>query len=244
MKGSNLVWVFIAFACYLIGMVLIGAAFMKKNKNSEDYFLGGRKIGGWVAALSAQASDMSGWLLMGLPGNIYAFGTNQIWIAVGLFIGTVANWLFVSSRLRRYTIRANNALTFPAYLENRFHDDKKRMLVVSSVVVVVFFLVYTASALAAGGKLFNSVFGLDYHIALAIGVAVILVYTFMGGFLAVCTTDFVQGMLMLVGLLTVPIVALFIIKPGALSDTLADTLKGTGVSVSSFLNPLKMETRI
>ena len=115
MKGSNLVWVFIAFACYLIGMVLIGAAFMKKNKNSEDYFLGGRKIGGWVAALSAQASDMSGWLLMGLPGNIYAFGTNQIWIAVGLFIGTVANWLFVSSRLRRYTIRANNALTFPAY---------------------------------------------------------------------------------------------------------------------------------
>ncbi len=239
MKGSNLVWVFIAFACYLIGMVLIGAAFMKKNKNSEDYFLGGRKIGGWVAALSAQASDMSGWLLMGLPGNIYAFGTNQIWIAVGLFIGTVANWLFVSSRLRRYTIRANNALTFPAYLENRFHDDKKRMLVVSSVVVVVFFLVYTASALAAGGKLFNSVFGLDYHIALAIGVAVILVYTFMGGFLAVCTTDFVQGMLMLVGLLTVPIVALFIVKPGALSDTLADTLKGTGVSVSSFLNPLK-----
>lgn len=237
MKGSNLVWIFVAFACYLIGMILIGAAYMKKTKDSEDYFLGGRKIGGWVAAFSAQASDMSGWLLMGLPGSVYALGTNQVWIAVGLFIGTVANWLFVATRLRRYTIRANNAMTFPAYLENRFHDEKKRLLVVASVVVVIFFLVYTASALAAGGKLFNAVFEVDYHIALAIGVAVILIYTFMGGFMAVCTTDFVQGTLMLVGLLAVPIIALFIVKPGELTSTLAGTL--SDVSVSSFLNPLK-----
>ncbi len=235
MKGTNLVWVLSAFVVYLIGMILIGAAYMKKNNSSEDYFLGGRKIGGWVAALSAQASDMSGWLLMGLPGNVYALGTGQIWIAVGLFIGTVCNWVFVSSRLRRYTIRANNALTFPAYLENRFHDEKKRMLIISSIVVVVFFLVYTASALAAGGKLFNSVFGVDYHIALAIGVTVILVYTFMGGFMAVCVTDFIQGTLMLIGLLTVPIIALFIVKPSELSSILTDT----GVNAANFLNPLK-----
>ncbi|MBQ3546510.1 MAG: sodium/proline symporter PutP [Lachnospiraceae bacterium] len=233
--NSNQIWVLSAFAVYLIGMILIGASFMKKNKTSEDYFLGGRQIGGWVAALSAQASDMSGWLLMGLPGSIYAVGTGEIWVAVGLFIGTVCNWVFVASRLRKYTIRANNALTFPAYLENRFYDKKKILLVISSVVVVVFFLVYTASALAAGGKLFNSVFGIDYNIALTIGVVVILVYTFMGGFLAVCTTDFIQGMLMLVGLLTVPLVALAIVKPSELSGLLADS----GVNADNFLNPLK-----
>lgn len=235
MKGTNLIWVLIAFAFYLIGMIIIGALCMKKNKTSEDYFLGGRQIGGWVAALSAQASDMSGWLLMGLPGSIYLLGTGQIWVAVGLLIGTACNWMFVASRLRRYTIRANNALTFPTYLENRFHDEKKIMLLIASIVVVVFFLVYTASALAAGGKLFNSVFGVDYHVALTIGVAVILIYTFMGGFLAVCTTDFVQGTLMLVGLLAVPIIALFLVKPSELGGVLTSS----GVTASDFVNPLK-----
>ncbi len=150
---------------------------------------------------------MSGWLLMGLPGAVYALGTGQAWIAVGLFIGTVCNWVFISARLRRYTIVANNSLTLPAYFENRFRDEKRILLLISSVVIVVFFLVYTASALAAGGTLFHSVFGLDYHIALAIGALVILAYTFMGGFMAVCTTDFIQGTLMLIGLLAVPIVA-------------------------------------
>lgn len=235
MKGSNLIWVLVAFACYLLGMILIGASFMKKNKSSEDYFLGGRQIGGWVAALSAQASDMSGWLLMGLPGSIYAVGTGEIWVAIGLFIGTVLNWLFVATRLRRYSIRANNALTFPGYLENRFHDKNKSMLLVSSIVVVVFFLVYTASALASGGKLFNSVFGIDYHIALTVGVIVILVYTFMGGFLAVCTTDFIQGTLMLVGLLAVPIIALFIVSPSEITASLSSS----GVETASYLNPFK-----
>lgn len=235
MKGTNLVWVLIAFACYLMVMIVIGALFMKKNKTTEDYFLGGRKIGGWVAALSAQASDMSGWLLMGLPGSIYMLGTGQVWTAIGLLIGTACNWMFVASRLRRYTIRANNALTFPAYLENRFHDEKKRMLLISSIVVVIFFLIYTASALAAGGKLFNSVFGINYHIALTIGCAVILVYTFMGGFLAVCTTDFIQGMLMLVGLLAVPLIALFIVNPSELSGILNDS----GVVAADFVNPFK-----
>ena len=178
---------------YLAMMIVIGAVYMKKTSSSEDYFLGGRGLNGWVAALSAQASDMSGWLLMGLPGAIYSLGSGQIWIAVGLFIGTVLNWVCISGRLRKYTIVANNSMTIPAFFENRYRDKKKILLLISSIVIVVFFLVYTASALAAGGKLFNTVFGLDYHVALAIGAAVILCYTFMGGFMAVCVTDFVQG---------------------------------------------------
>ena len=207
MTTSNIVAILIAFVAYLIFMIIIGAIYMKKTNNVDDYFLGGRGLNGWVAALSAQASDMSGWLLMGLPGSIYALGTGQAWIAIGLFIGTVLNWLIISGRLRRYTIVANNSVTLPAYFENRFHDKKRILLTISSVVITIFFLVYTASALAAGGKLFTSVFGIDYHMALAIGAFVILAYTFMGGFMAVCVTDFVQGTLMLIGLLVVPIVA-------------------------------------
>lgn len=194
-----------AFAFYLLIMIGIGVWSMKKTSSTEDYFLGGRGLNGWVAALSAQASDMSGWLLMGLPGSIYAFGTGQAWIAIGLFIGTVCNWLFISKRLRSYTIIANNSMTLPEFFENRYRDKNKIILTISSIVIVIFFLVYTASALASGGKLFHAVFGIDYHIALAIGAVVILIYTFLGGFLAVCTTDFVQGMLMLVGLMVVPI---------------------------------------
>ena len=125
-----------AFVVYLLIMIVIGAVYMKKTSNSEDYFLGGRGLNGWVAALSAQASDMSGWLLMGLPGSIYAFGTGQVWIAVGLFIGTVLNWVCISGRLRKYTIAANNSLTIPAYFENRFRDKKKILLLISSIVKV------------------------------------------------------------------------------------------------------------
>lgn len=218
---SNTIWFLVAFAAYLLMMVTIGAFYMKRNKDADDYFLGGRGLGSWVAALSAQASDMSGWLLMGLPGSVYALGTGQAWIAVGLFIGTVLNWYIISARLRRYTIRANNSVTFPEYLENRFHDKKKVLLLVSSIVIVVFFLVYTASALAAGGKLFASVFGVDYTLALTIGAAVILAYTFMGGFMAVCTTDFIQGTLMLVALLVVPLLAYFIMGPENMTASLA-----------------------
>ena len=218
---SNTIWFLVAFAAYLLMMVTIGAFYMKRNKDADDYFLGGRGLGGWVAALSAQASDMSGWLLMGLPGSGYALGTGQAWLAVGLFIGTVLNWYIISARLRRYTIRANNSVTFPEYLENRFHDKKKVLLLVSSIVIVVFFLVYTASALAAGGKLFASVFGVDYTLALTIGAAVILAYTFMGGFMAVCTTDFIQGTLMLVALLVVPLLAYFIMGPENMTASLA-----------------------
>lgn len=231
MSGSTLVWVLVAFAAYMLFMLGIGVVCMKQTNSSEDFFLGGRGLNGWVAALSAQASDMSGWLLMGLPGAIYAFGTGQAWIAVGLFIGTVCNWVFISGRLRRYTIVANNSLTLPAYFENRFKDNRKILLGVSSVVIVIFFLVYTASALAAGGKLFNTVFGFDYKISMTLGAAVILIYTFMGGFMAVCVTDFVQGMLMIVGLMVVPIVAYFLI-PGSLTDALTTS----GMNSATFLN--------
>ena len=235
MSTTNII-ILVAFGIYLLLMIAIGAAYVRSTSNAEDYFLGGRRLNGWIAALSAQASDMSGWLLMGLPGAVYAFGTGQIWIAVGLFIGTVLNWIFISRRLRRYTIAANNSLTLPAFFENRYRDKKRILLLVSSIMIVIFFLVYTASALAAGGKLFNSVFGLDYHLALCIGAAVILIYTFLGGFKAVCTTDFIQGMLMLVGLLVVPILAY-----AMLSGNMTDLLNESGVAggASSFLNPVK-----
>lgn len=204
---------------------------MRKTNNTEDYFLGGRGLNSWVAALSAQASDMSGWLLMGLPGSIYALGTGQAWIAIGLFIGTALNWLCIAKRLRRYTIVANNSLTLPEFFENRFHDKKKILLGISSIVIVIFFLVYTASALASGGKLFNMVFGVDYHIALAIGAIVILTYTFLGGFLAVCTTDFIQGTMMLIALLVVPIVAYNMI-----GTDLGTALVNSGVASSDYMS--------
>ena len=240
MNKTSIIWVLISFVAYLAMMLVIGAKFMKKNKSSEDYFLGGRNLGGWVAALSAQASDMSGWLLMGLPGAIYAGGTGQAWIAVGLFIGTVLNWIFVSSRLRRYTIKAKNSLTLPEYFQNRFHDKTKILITISSVIIVIFFLVYTASALAAGGKLFTVVFGIDYKIALTIGEVVILAYTFMGGFMAVCVTDFIQGFLMITALMIIPFVS-FIIIGG--TDNVVQLLGDSGVTggASSFLNIMQSD---
>ena len=232
--NSTTIWILVAFIAYMAMMLLIGASYMKTGKSTEDYFLGGRKLGGWVVALSAQASDMSGWLLMGLPGSVYALGTGQMWIAVGLFIGTVANWIIISGRLRRYTIVANNSLTLPAYFENRFHDKKRILLGISSVVIVIFFLVYTASAFASGGKLFSTVFGCSYHVSLTIGAVIILAYTFMGGFMAVCTTDFIQGMLMLVALVTVPVVAFAL-----MGGNVGPALEQTGVSAANFLNVMK-----
>ena len=211
---SNTVWIIIAFVLYIVLMVVIGAVYSKRTKSAEDYFLGGRGLGGWVGAMSAQASDMSGWLLMGLPGSIYLLGTGEIWVSLGLFLGTLFNWILVAGRLRRYTIRANNSVTLPEYFENRFHDKSKALILVSAIVFVIFFLVYTASALSSGAKLFKVVFGLDYTWALLIGTIVILIYTFLGGFLAVCTTDFIQGMMMIVMILAVPIILLFLIEPG------------------------------
>ena len=227
-------WILLAFACYMLGMLIIGITSSKKNKNADDYFLGGRNLGGWVAALSAQASDMSGWLLMGLPGAIYAIGANQAWIAIGLLLGTIFNWLFVAGKLRRYTIKAGNAMTIPQYLSNRFRDNKKILMAISAIVIVIFFLVYTASAFAAGGKLFSSVTALSYHQSLTLGVLVILIYTFFGGFIAVCKTDFIQGLMMLIGILTIPIVAVMLMGAGQIVPNLVDS--GLEVSASQFLN--------
>ena len=226
----------IVFAIYLLFMVAIGVYFFVRSKSGGDkgYFLGGRQMGPWVSALSAGASDMSAWVLMGLPASIYAAGLGQAWIAIGLFIGTVLNWLFISGRLRRYTIVANNSLTLPEYFENRFHDKKKILLGSSSVVIVIFFLVYTASAFASGGKLFSTVFGCSYHVSLTIGAVIILAYTFMGGFMAVCTTDFIQGMLMLIALVTVPVVAFAL-----MGGNVGASLEQTGVTAANFLNVMK-----
>lgn len=237
-------WIILAFALYMMMMVVVGIVCARQNKDAEDYFLGGRKLNGWVAALSAQASDMSGWLLMGLPGSVYALGTGQGWIAIGLFLGTVFNWLCISRRLRRYTIRAGNALTLPTYFENRFHDKKRILLFVSSVTIVIFFLVYTASALAAGGKLFNSVFGVDYRVALTIGAAVILIYTFMGGFLAVCVTDFIQGSLMLVALLTVPLLAWRLLGAGGATQILNESFEGGTIAFLSMTSDANGKYRL
>ena len=232
---STTVAVICAFVFYLLIMVVVGFYTGKKTQDSEDYFLGGRQLSGPVAALSAQASDMSGWLLMGLPGSIYALGTGQVWIAIGLLIGTILNWIIIAKPLRAYTIVAGNSMTLPEFLNNRFHDDKNLLKGIASVVITVFFLVYTASALAAGGKLFNSVLGWDYHVSLLIGALVILSYTLLGGFLAVCTTDFIQGTLMLVGLLIVPIMAFFFID-GSFSEQLASTGVNSAHYLSLFYN--------
>ena len=215
MTTSNII-VLVAFAFYMLLMIVIGVIYSRKTKNNEDYFLGGRNLGGWTAALSAQASDMSGWLLMGLPGSVYLAGTGEVWIAVGLLLGTILNWYLVSSRLRKYTIVAGNSLTIPSFFQNRYRDKRGVIKIVSAIIIAVFFAVYTASAFSSGAKLFATLFGhgqngeMDqtaYLIGLAIASVVILVYTFMGGFKAVCTTDLIQGLLMLVAILAVPIIA-------------------------------------
>ncbi len=213
MTSSNVI-VLCAFAFYMALMIVIGAIYSRSTKNNEDYFLGGRNLGAWTAAISAEASDMSGWLLMGLPGAFYLTGSGDIWVAIGLLIGTVLNWFFVSGRLRKYTIASGNSLTIPSFFDNRF-KSKGVLKVVSAVIITIFFAVYTASAFSSGAKLFATLFGGDttesfqqfYIIGLIIAAAVILIYTFLGGFKAVCTTDLIQGMMMIIAILTVPIIA-------------------------------------
>ena len=186
----------VTFVVYLIGMLVIGLAAYRMTSNLSDYVLGGRRLGGGVAALSAGASDMSGWLLLGLPGAMYAAGMNQIWIAVGLCIGAYLNWQFVAKRLRIYTEVARDSITVPDYLENRFHDDSNLLRVISALVILLFFTFYTSAGMVSGAILFEKSFGLDYKVALWVGAMVIISYTFLGGFLAVCWTDFIQGLLM------------------------------------------------
>lgn len=194
------------FILYLVFMLGVGAFFYKRTNNLSDYILGGRRVNYWVTSLSAQASDMSGWLLMGLPGYAYLAGLEAFWIAFGLAVGTWFNWRFVAKRLRLYTEKAGDSITLPDYFENRFRDRSRVLRIVSSIFILVFFLIYTSSGFVAGAKLFSSVFGLPYQTGLLVGVVVIIGYTFLGGYMAVSWTDFFQGVLMFIAVTIVPIV--------------------------------------
>lgn len=196
--------ILITFVGYLVLTMLIGVVAYKATSSLSDYILGGRRLGPGVAALSVGASDMSGWLLLGLPGAVYLSGVNQAWIGIGLVIGAWLNWLFVAKRLRVYTEQANDSLTLPDFLENRLADHSGLIRVISAVTILVFFVFYTASGLVGGAILFEQVFGLSYITALLLGGGVIVAYTFVGGFLAVSWTDFFQGILMLLALIALP----------------------------------------
>ena len=190
-----------AFALYLGFMVVIGLRYMKKNNSALDFFLGGRRTGPWMTALSAEASDMSGWLLMGLPGLAYLGGMKEaFWTAAGLVVGTYLNWLIVAKPLRKCTIAFGDSITIPEFLTNRFKDKSHVLAAISVIFIALFFTIYTASGFVACAKLFNSVFGLPYYAGLTIGLIVILSYTILGGYLAVCATDFIQGTLMFIAL--------------------------------------------
>nr|WP_165855346.1 sodium/proline symporter PutP [Marinobacter sp. JSM 1782161] len=207
MVGSN-VGVTVTFIIYILLMLAIGYIAWKRTSNLSDYVLGGRSLGPMPSALSAGASDMSGWLLLGLPGYAYAAGYEAIWIAVGLLVGTWLNWLIVARRLRTYSLAAGDSLTLPSYFENRFEDKSRILRIISAFFILLFFLFYTSSGLVAGGKLFETVFGIDYTNAVIIGTVAVVSYTFFGGFLAVVWTDVIQGLLMFAALLLVPIMAI------------------------------------
>lgn len=240
------VWEILAMVLYLVLVVGVGVYFFFKGKKQEEgekeYFLGGRNMGGWVAALSAGASDMSAWVLMGLPGSIYLLGLGQIWISVGLLIGTLCAWIFIAPRLRRFSIRANDSITIPQFLTNRFMSENITLQVVSAIVFAVAYCIYSASSIVACGDLFNTVMGIDKSTAMLIATVVIVVYTLLGGFNAVCWTDFFQGMLMLGALMIVPIIAAIMLHmPGfaapemSIGENYYNLLSGDGVSNMSVI---------
>lgn len=199
----NTVCIVIAILVYLAALLIMGVSFAKENNTVDDYYLGGRKLGPFVTAMSAEASDMSSWLLMGLPGVAYATGICDVfWTALGLAVGTYLNWLLVAKRLRKYSEK-NNSVTVPDFFEHRFRDKSHVLMVISSVIIVVFFIPYVGSGFAACGKLFSSLFGMDYSVAMLASAAVIVGYTATGGFLAASTTDFVQSIIMTIALIAV-----------------------------------------
>jgi len=201
-------WEVFVLVLYFVAMLGIGIfLFLKsKSKTDKDYFLGGKSMGPWVSAMSAQASDMSAWLLMGLPGSILAFGLGQAWIGIGLAIGTALNWILVARRLRRFSEAAGDAITLPQYLSNRFATKNKALQVACAIVFLFCFTIYVASAFVAGANVFTSLFDIERRWAMLIFALILIAYTFLGGFKAVCWTDFFQGILMLVAVLAVPII--------------------------------------
>ncbi|WP_346797765.1 sodium/proline symporter PutP [Halomonas sp. Bachu 37] len=220
MVQNNLAIAF-TFVAYLILMLGIGIVAYKRTTNLSDYILGGRTLGPWTSAISAGASDMSGWLLLGLPGAAYISGISASWIAIGLLIGTWLNWLIVARRLRLYSFKASDSLTLPDFFAKRFRDNTQLLRVISAIFILLFFLFYTSSGLVAGGKLFETVFGYDYSIAVTIGTLAIISYTFFGGFLAVSWTDLIQGLMMAVALLIVPVVAFMDVGTSGAAEALA-----------------------
>ena len=218
----------IVFIAYLVFMLGIGVFFFLRSKSGGEkgYFLGGRKMGPWVSALSAGASDMSAWVLMGLPASIYAMGLGQAWIAIGLGIGYAISWLVEAPRLRRYSIAANDSITIPQFLTNRFLSKSKALQVICAVIFLVAYTVYAASTIKACGTLFNTVMGIDATTAMYIAAVIIIGYTFLGGFSAVCWTDFFQGLLMLGALLIAPIFAMSLVNAGQGAATMDQLPEG------------------
>lgn len=221
----------IAILIYMAAMLIIGWYAFKRTENLTDYMLGGRSLGPAVTALSAGAADMSGWLLMGLPGVIYVSGLVEGWIAIGLTIGAYLNWLFVAPRLRVYTQVANNSITIPSYLDNRLKDKTRLLRIASGLIILVFFTFYVSSGMVAGGVFFESSFGYSYHIGLLLVAFVVVAYTLFGGFLAVSYTDFIQGIVMFLALLIVPIGGLFV--TGGIGETIR-SIKAVDPNLLSF----------
>lgn len=218
---SNDFWVLFAMLIYFIVVIVIGFLYAKKsNQSAENYFLGGRGLGPWISALSAEASDMSGWLLMGLPGLAYFCGASDaMWTAIGLALGTYLNWKFVAKRLRKYSEVAGNAITLPNFFSNRFHDKKNILMTIAAIIILLFFSVYVGSCFVACGKLFSTLFGLDYATMMALGALIVFLYTFVGGYLSVCTTDLIQGTLMVCALVIVFVGS--VVQAGGVEATIA-----------------------
>lgn len=194
----------VSIVVYLLMILYIGIRFSKKNNTVDDFYLGGRRLGPLVTAMSAEASDMSSWLLMGLPGLAYLSGICDAgWTAIGLAIGTYVNWLIVAKRLRHYSHQCNNSITIPDFFSNRYRDSKNILLGISALIIVIFFIPYTGSGFAACGKLFSSLFGIDYHVAMIVSALIIIAYTCLGGFLAASTTDLIQSIIMTIALIIV-----------------------------------------
>lgn len=221
---KNLIIMFVTIVVYMLMMVVIGLVCSKKNEDVSDFYLGGRKLGPFVTAMSAEASDMSSWLLMGLPGVAYLTGCAEAgWTAIGLAIGTYINWLIVAKRLRVYTQKCNNSITIPDFFSNRYRDSKKILMGISAAIILIFFISYTASGFSACGKLFSTLFGIDYHLAMIISAVIIIAYTSVGGFLAASTTDLIQSIVMTLALV---ILVIFGIDAAGGVDNVMTNAKG------------------
>lgn len=226
------VYKLISIILYMAAMVFIGWYAYRRTSNLTDYMLGGRSLGPAVTALSAGAADMSGWLLLGLPGAIFDKGLPEIWIAIGLTTGAYLNWYFVAPRLRVYTQVTNDSITIPSFLENRLKDKSRLLRIASGLIILIFFTFYVSSGMVAGGKFFLSSFGLDYHVGLIIVSVVVVGYTLFGGFLAVSYTDFVQGLIMFLALILVPVVAVFV--TGGIPET-AESIRAVNPDMLSLV---------